>query len=73
MNSPQLGLRVASVISGLLCVAHIVRLLAEIPIQIGGHHLGLWPSAAASVISAALCGWFWRLGRPSVAPTPPPA
>jgi hypothetical protein len=70
MNSPQLGLRVASVFSGLLCVAHLVRLLAEIQIQVGGYRVGLWPSALAAVLGAAFCYWFWRLARPPVAPPP---
>lgn len=71
MNSPRFGLRVASVISGLLCAAHVVRLIAAVRIQIGSVQIDLWPSGFAIVVAAALCGWFWQLSR--MAGSPPPA
>lgn len=61
MNSPQLGLRVASVLAGLIGVGHLLRLIASLSVTIGTLHIAPWVSAAGVVLAGLLCVWFWRL------------
>ena len=61
MNSQILGLRVASVIFGLMSIAQLVRLLIRPEVLVAGHLMPLWPSALAFVILGGLSFWMWRL------------
>ncbi len=61
MNSPTLGLRVASVIFGLMSLAQLSRLLLRIEVLVAGYAVPLWPSAPACVILGCLCLWLWKL------------
>jgi hypothetical protein len=62
MNSQKTGLRVASVIFGLMCVVHIWRLLmAHFTVQIGSHQLPIWGSVVAVVVTGGLTIWMWQL------------
>lgn len=72
MKSPDIALRVGSIVAGIACAAHLVRVLAEIPVRIGSFNVGLWPSAIVIVVAGGLSGWFWRLARHG-AKSPPPA
>ena len=64
MNTPVMGLKVASVIIGLVGLAHLVRLLTEIDITVAGRHIPMWMSGVAVVVTALLCAWLWRLTIP---------
>ncbi len=68
MNSPQLGLRVASVIFGAIGIAHLLRLLVSTPVEIGGYEMPQWISALGFFVTAGLCLWLWRLGSPGAKP-----
>jgi hypothetical protein len=61
MNSRILGLRVAAVIFGLICLAQLLRLLTRVEVLVATHPLPLWPNAVAFVVAAGLCFWMWRL------------
>ena len=62
MNSQSLGLRVASIIFGLMCLVHIWRLLfAHFAVQIGSHELPIWGSGVAVIVTGGLSIWMWRL------------
>lgn len=62
MNSQSLGLRVASIIFGIMCLVHGWRLLfSHFTMQIGSHHLPLMGSGVALVVTGALSIWMWRL------------
>ncbi len=62
MNSQALGLRVASIIFGIMCVVHLWRLLfSHFTVQIGSHQLPIWGSAVAVIVTAGLSIWMWRL------------
>ena len=63
MKSPILGLRVASVLFGLMAVGQLTRLLLRPEILVEGYVLPLWPSAVAVVLLACLCAWLWSLSR----------
>ncbi len=61
MNPEKTGLRIASVFFGLFAIAHVTRLINQIPVQVGHHHIPMAVSWVALIISAILCIWFWRL------------
>lgn len=63
MNSQIMGLRVASIVFGLLCLAQLTRLVIRPEVLVAGHHLPLWPSGLAFVILAGLSLWMWNLSR----------
>jgi hypothetical protein len=63
MNSQVVGLRVASVIFGLVCLAQLGRLLARPEVMVAGHAFPLWPSGVAVVVAGGLSLWMWRLSR----------
>jgi len=62
MNSPKYGLRLASVLFGLMSLAQLWRLVAQPNVIVDGNPVPVWPSALAFVILAALSLWLWRLG-----------
>jgi len=61
MKSQILGLRVASVIFGLITVAQVVRLVIRPEVLVNGCLMPLWPSVLAAVILGCLCLWLWKL------------
>jgi hypothetical protein len=63
MNSPILGLKVAGIIFGLMCLAQLVRLVIHPVVLIAGHQLPLWPSGLALAILAGMSIWMWKLAR----------
>jgi hypothetical protein len=66
MNSHITGLRVASVVFGLMALAQLVRLALRPEVLVAGHPMPLWPSVLAFLILGGLSGWLWKLAR-----TPP--
>lgn len=75
MNSPQTGLKVASVLTGLVGLAHLLRFLTQAQISIASRFIPVWASLVAVVACGLLAFWFWRLSLPSAPPagvqTPP--
>lgn len=63
MNSQTLGLRVAGVVFGLLCLAQLSRLAIRPEILVAGHQVPLWPSSLALVILGGLSLWMWKLSH----------
>jgi hypothetical protein len=63
MNSQIIGLRVASVVFGLISTAQLARLIIRPQVLVEGYLIPLWPSALAFVISGGLSLWLWKLGR----------
>lgn len=68
MNSPVIGLRVASVIFGLVCIGQLTRLLMQLEVMVAGRHVPMWCSGIAVVATAVLCVWLWKLSVPAKAP-----
>jgi uncharacterized membrane protein YecN with MAPEG domain len=64
MNHQRTGLRVASVIFGLFAIGHLVRLINQIPVQVGSRQIPMGVSWVALIIAAILCIWLWRLASP---------
>lgn len=65
MHSQTIGLRVASVVFGLMSVAQLARLIIRPEVLVAGYQLPLWPSAFAFVLLGGLSIWLWKLGRRS--------
>jgi len=63
MNSQILGLRVASLIFGLMFLAQLLRLVINPEVLIARHQLPLWPSGLALVILAGMSLWMCKLSR----------
>jgi hypothetical protein len=61
MNSQRNGLRVASVIFGLVTLAHIIRLFKHAKINIASHVIPMEASWIFIIIFGLLCVWTWRL------------
>ena len=63
MNSQKNGLRVASLLFALFALGHLLRLLNQAQVIIGGQTIPLWISAPIAVIAALLSFWMWKLSR----------
>ena len=63
MNSQITGLRVASVVFGLIALAQLVRLVIRPEVLVAGHRMPLWPSVLAFLILGGLSRWLWKLAR----------
>lgn len=61
MNSQIVGLRVASVIFGVVGLAHLLRILFRIQLIIGDYYIHRRWNAVAALVCAFLAGWLWRL------------
>jgi hypothetical protein len=61
MNSQILGLRVASIIFGLISLAQLLRLVIQPEVLVAGHQMPLWPSVIAFVIFGGLSIWLSTL------------
>jgi hypothetical protein len=64
INSSKAGLRVSSVIFGLVCLAQVARLFAGTPVTVGGHHLGVTASWLCLGATGGLAIWLARLAGP---------
>ncbi len=63
MRSQIFGLRVASIIFGLIALAQLTRVLVQASVIVASRWLPLWASAIAFFIFAALSLWMWQLSR----------
>jgi hypothetical protein len=51
---------VSGVIFGVVSVAHLVRALGNVPVQIGAAAIPVWASWVGVVVAAGLCVWAFR-------------
>ena len=70
MNSPACGLRVAGIITGLVSLAHLVRLFLGFQIVVGSHLVPMWLSGVAMVVFGLMSFWLCRLVRTAKAAAP---
>jgi hypothetical protein len=66
MNQQATGLRVASIVFGLMAIAQLGRLMLRPEVLVAGHPMPLWPSMLAFIILCGLSFWMWRLARPPI-------
>jgi uncharacterized membrane protein YecN with MAPEG domain len=63
MNPQKTGLRVASTLFAIFAIGHLIRLINQIPVQVGNHQIPMGLSWIALIIAAILCIWLWRLSN----------
>ena len=63
IHSQTQGLRVASVIFGLMALAQLGRIAMRPEVIVAGHSVPLWPSMVAVILLAGLSAWLWKLTR----------
>jgi hypothetical protein len=61
MRSQITGLRVASIVFGLIALGQLARLLMRPDVLVAGSPMPLWPSVMAFIILGALSLWLWKL------------
>ena len=61
MDSRTVGLRVAGVVFGLVCLAQLTRLVTGVEVLVAGYSVPLWPNAIAAAVAGGLSFWMWRL------------
>ena len=61
MNSNVLGLRLASVVFGFICLVQLLRLIINPELVVAGHQVPLWPSGVALVVLGSLSVWMWKI------------
>ena len=61
MRSQITGLRVASMVFGLMALAQLVRLITHPAMYVAGSPMPLWPSFLGFIIMGALSFWMWNL------------
>jgi hypothetical protein len=66
MKSQITGLRVASIVFGLIALGQLMRLVARPEVLVAGSPMPLWPSVLAFIIMGVLSLWMWTLTRRSV-------
>jgi len=66
MSSSILGLRVASMVFGLMTLVQLLRLAFRPEVVVAGHMIPLWPSLLAVFILGWLCLWLWSLSKPAM-------
>jgi hypothetical protein len=61
MNSPMVGLRVASLVFALVSLLQLARVAAAFDVAVDGHLVPLWASGVAVMIAAGLSAWMGQL------------
>jgi hypothetical protein len=61
MNSPKIGLRIASVLFGIFAIGHLLRLINQVQVNVGTLTIPMGVSWIALIVAAILCVWLWRL------------
>lgn len=52
---------VSGVIFGLSTIGQLIRLIFQIPVQVGTLNIPVWPSALGLIVALSLCIWAFRL------------
>lgn len=66
MRSQITGLRVASIVFGLIAIGQLARLVMRPEVLVAGSPMPLWPSVMAFIILGALSLWMWKLTHTAV-------
>ena len=55
---------IAVVVFSLVAIAHLLRLITQVEVLIGGEVIPMWPSVAGFLLAGILAIALWRQGRP---------
>lgn len=70
MNSQTVGLVVAGVVFGLVCLLQLIRLATGFEVLVAGHPMPLWPNLIAAIVAGGLSWWMLQLARSGKSPSP---
>lgn len=71
MNSPHLGLKVASVLFALVGFAHLLRAVISVKVTVADLTIPVSISIPAFVVCGAMALWLWQLSMIDPPPKPP--
>ena len=54
---------VSGIFFGLITIGQLIRLIFQVPVQIGSLNLPMWPSVLAIILAVTLCILAFRLVR----------
>jgi hypothetical protein len=54
---------VTGVIFGLSTIGELIRLIFQVPVQVGTLIIPMWPSALGLMVTLSLCIWAFRLAN----------
>ena len=54
---------VSGVLFGLITIGQLIRLIFQVPVQLGSLNLPMWPSVLAVLVALSLCMWAFLLAR----------
>lgn len=63
MGSQRFGLRVAATLFTIFTIAHVVRLVRQAEVLVGGWTVPMWGSWIFVVVAGMLSVWFWSLSK----------
>lgn len=63
MGSQRFGLRVAAFLFTIFTIAHVIRLVRQAEVVVGGWTVPLWGSWVFVFIAGMLSVWFWSLSK----------
>jgi hypothetical protein len=63
MKSQIAGLRVASILFGLVFLGHLARVLFHVNVVIGTQLMPFWTSIVGLLVAGVLALWMWWLSR----------
>jgi hypothetical protein len=52
---------VSGVIFGVVTIAQLVKLILQIPVQVGAFNVPMWPSVIGLIVALSMCIWVIRL------------
>lgn len=61
MNSIVTALRLTGTIFVLIALVHVWRLVRDIDVMVGSHHVPMWISVAGAIVTGLLGFWLWTL------------
>jgi hypothetical protein len=65
MKSQIIGLRVAGTVFALVCLGHLLRIITQVDVLIGGQQIPVWVNVVGVLIAGGLSLWMWRLSARS--------
>jgi hypothetical protein len=61
MNLKNFWLRITGTIFGVVAVIHLLRIITNVLVLIGGWLLPIWVNWIGLIATGFLCYWLWRL------------
>ena len=59
MKNKTFALKIAGTIFGLVAILHLLRLITDVSVEIGGWLLPMWVNMLGLMVTIVLCFWLW--------------